>query len=161
MLSHPWRRTVAALPLLAAVCGIGGFQPAAWSQAPTRLVVISQINVSEKQLSIDDLRAIFLRKRLVWSGGQNIVPINQPTGSPVRLVFDRTVLGFNADQVARFWIDARIRGGTQAPRSVAGDAMIANVVKVLPGCIGYVPAEQVNAGVRVVARIDAGRVLPP
>ena len=71
------------------------------------------------------------------------------------------MLGFSADQVARFWIDARIRGGTQAPRSVAGDAMIANVVKLLPGCISYVAAEQPSGAVRVVARIDAGWVLAP
>jgi ABC-type phosphate transport system substrate-binding protein len=147
--------------LLAAICGICGYQPSASSQAPIKLAVITNIGLSEKQLGIDDLRAIFLRKRLVWSGGQHIVPINQPTGSAVRRAFDRAVLGFNADQVARFWIDARIRIGTQAPRSIAGDAMILNVVKLLSGCIGYVPADQASAEVRVVARIDAGRVFPP
>ncbi|HKP57863.1 MAG TPA: hypothetical protein VJV78_14120 [Polyangiales bacterium] len=147
--------------LTAALAGIVGFQPSAQSQPPLKLAVVMNSAVGETQLGIDDLRAIFLRKRLVWSGGQHIVPINQPNGSPVRVAFDKTVLGFTPDQMARFWIDTRIRSGMQAPRTVAGDALIANVVKILPGCISYVAADQVSSAVRVVARIDAGRVLPP
>jgi ABC-type phosphate transport system substrate-binding protein len=149
------------LPLLAATWSISGFRPSAASQPAVKLAVITPIALGEARLDIDDLRAIFLRKRLAWSGGQRIVAINQPPGSAVRLAFDKSVLGFSADQVARFWIDARIRFGTQAPRTIAGDAMIINVVRLLPGSIGYVPAERVTAAVRVVARVDSGRVLPP
>jgi ABC-type phosphate transport system substrate-binding protein len=149
------------LLLVAAVGSLGSFRPSAVSQPPLKLVVITHSALAERQLDIDDLRAIFLRKRLMWSGGQHIVPVNQPSGSPVRVAFDRAVLGFSAEQVARFWIDARIRSGIQAPRTVPSDGMTVNVVKLLPGCIGYVPAELANAGVRVVARIEAGQVLPP
>jgi hypothetical protein len=161
MLSQRWRTIGVVLPLMAAVCGLVSFGPSAVSQPAVRLAVITSIGLGETQLGIDDLRAIFLRKRLVWSNGKHIVPLNQPTGSSVRLAFDSSVLGFSPEQVSRFWIDARIRSGTEAPRTVAGDAMIVNVVKLLPGCIGYVPVEQASAAVRVVARIDAGRVLPP
>lgn len=161
MLSDLWRRTLVISLLTMAICGVAGFRPAAHSQPPIKLVVIAHAALGEKQLSIDDLRAIFLRKRLVWSSGKHIVPINQPSGTPVRQAFDRAVLGFSSEQVARFWIDQRIRSGIQAPRTVTGDTMIMNVVKLLPGCVGYVPSEQVSAAVRVVARIDAGQVLPP
>jgi hypothetical protein len=146
---------------MAAGFGVGGFQPSALSQAPVKLVVITHPGVGESHLDIDALRAVFLRRRLVWSAGLHIVAINQPNGTPVRVTFDRTVLGFSQEQVARFWIDARIRSGMQAPRMIAGDAMIANVVRQLPGAISYMAAETLGVGVRVVARIDAGRVLPP
>lgn len=161
MLGDLVRRTGVVLLLAAVLGGILAFQPAAVSQPPLKLAVVMNSALSETQLSIDDLRAIFLRRKLVWSGGQHIVPINQPNNSPVRVAFDRAVLGFTPEQVARFWIDTRIRSGMQAPRTVAGDALIANVVKLLPGCISYVAADQVSGAVRVVARIDAGRVLPP
>lgn len=149
------------MPLLAACLSAAAFRPVAVSQVAPKLIVIVHPTVTEKSLGIDDLRAIFLRKRLRWASGQDVVPINQATGSPARLAFDSTVLGFTADQVARYWIDQRIRSGLHAPRSIAGDAMVANVIKVLPGSIGYLPPGQANGSVHVVARIEGGRVLPP
>ena len=161
MLSNLVKRIGVVLLLTAATGGILAFQPSVQSQLPLRLAVVANAALSEKQLGVDELRAIFLRRRLVWSGGRHIVPINQPNNSPTRVAFDRAVLGFSPEQVARFWIDTRIRSGLQAPRTVAGDALIVNVVKLLPGCISYVAADQVSGAVRVVARIDAGRVLAP
>jgi hypothetical protein len=137
---------------------------AAESTSSAVLLVIVHGGVPDQQLDIDDLRAVFMRKRLVWSNGQNIIPINYPSGDPIRLAFDRAVLGFSSDESSRYWIDERIRHGTQAPRSIAGEGVLVRVVSALPGSISYRPVGQPlsqGVGVRVVARIQAGRVLPP
>jgi hypothetical protein len=134
------------------------------STASAVLLVIAHGGVPEQYLDIDDLRAVFLRKRLVWSNGQNIIPINYPSGDPIRLEFDRAVLGFSSEESSRYWIDERIRHGTQAPRSIAGEGVLVRVITALPGSISYKPAGQglsQGPGIRVVARIQAGRVLPP
>src|ERR1700759_652325 len=70
------------LALLVGVASIVSFQPHAASQPAPRLVVIANASVPETALDVDALRMIFLRKRLTWSSGQNVVPINQPPGSP-------------------------------------------------------------------------------
>jgi hypothetical protein len=131
------------------------------SQAPLRLVVIVHPALREHELDIDDLRAIFLRKRLQWSGGQHIVPLNQLPDTPGRSAFDATVLGFERSDAARYWVDVRIRSGIHPPRGIAGETTIAAVVRALPGSIGYVTPEHLNPGVRVVARVEAGKVRAP
>jgi hypothetical protein len=125
------------------------------------LAVIAHASIDEPSLDIDELRAIFFRRRLVWSNGLPIIVFHQPSGSPARVAFDKAVMGFDAEQAAHYWIDARIRNGTQPPRSVASDAVLVRIVATLAGSIAYVPAEQVPSGLHVVARIEAGRVLSP
>ena len=131
------------------------------SQAAPGLAVIANNGVPERRLDVDALRAVFLRKRTRWSNGQQVIPLNYPAGHAVRLAFDRAVLGFGAAETARYWIDARIRFGTQAPRTVAAESMLVRVVAQLPGCISYVPNGQVPTAAQVVARIEGGRVLAP
>lgn len=58
----------------------------------------------------------------------------------------------DADAIARYWIDQRIRG-KQAPRTLPSTDLRVRVVVKLPGAIGYVSASRVTAEVRVL-RID-------
>ena len=150
-----------ALALLCGLCAVLFFSPAAHSQAASSLLVIVHAGVPETRIDSNELRAIFLRKRTVWSNGQRIVPLNHPPGHPARLAFDSSTLGFNGNETARYWIDARIRYGTEAPMSIANEALLARVVKQLAGSIGYVRAVSVPPGVRVVARVERNGVFAP
>ncbi len=149
------------LALLVSVAGPVSFRPRAVSQPALKWVVIANASVPDKTLDVDGLRMVFLRKRLTWSSGHNVIPINQPPGSAARLAFDATVMGFNADQTARYWIDARIRSGKQPPSTVPNDAMVLRFIATLAGSIGYVAADRVTGEQNIVARIEAGRVLRP
>jgi ABC-type phosphate transport system substrate-binding protein len=154
----PAVRGIAVLLVLFAALSVS---PLAHSQADSPLLVIVHLGVPDARVDANELRAIFLRKRTLWSNGRRIVPLNHPPGSPVRVAFDRTTLGFSGDQAARFWIDARIRYGTEAPMSIASEALLARVVKQLPGSIGYVRGSAAPAGVRVIARVDRSGVSAP
>jgi hypothetical protein len=151
-----------AAVMLALLAGLA-HSPSVRSQAQpeTPLLVIAHAGVPETRLDGDALRAIFLRKRTLWSNGRRIVPLNQPAGHPVRLTFDSRMLGFDGQQAARYWIDARIRYGAEAPMSIASESLLVRVVKQLAGSIGYVRAASVPAGVRVVARVERSGVSPP
>jgi hypothetical protein len=104
---------------------------------------------------------VFLRRRLTWDDGARILPFNYPPGNGLRTTFERSVLGFRGDEAARYWIDARIRSGTEAPRSLATPGLVARVVAQLPGSIGYVPEGDATHGVVVVARVTDAGVWPP
>jgi hypothetical protein len=78
-----------------------------------------------------------------------------------RVAFDAAVLNFKPDQVARYWIDARIRFGTRAPQTISGDGMVLKVIRALAGSIGYVSADQETTGVHIVARIEGREVREP
>jgi hypothetical protein len=125
------------------------------------LMVLVHPDTPKGALGRSELQAVFLRRRLAWSDGTRIVPFNYVAGDDHRTTFDRIVLGFTPEQAARYWIDARIRSGTEAPRTLTSASLVARVVMQLRGSIGYVPADQVPEGALVVARITKGQVTEP
>jgi hypothetical protein len=123
------------------------------------LLVIVNPSVRASELSADQLEAIFTMSEREWPGGDAIIPFNYPPGSTLRERFDRTVLRMGPDEVARFWIDRRIRGTGDSPRKVPTVALLLRVIANLHGAIGYVPAGPIPADVKLVARVSAGKVL--
>ena len=109
----------------------------------------------------EDLRPIFLTTKTVWSNGQTIEPFNLPESSSVRTTFDNVVLGMNPDEVARYWIDRRIRGDVRPPRKIQSPGTVVALVAKGEAAIGYVSLADVNASVKVVARIEGGQVKAP
>ena len=67
--------------------------------------------------------------------------------------FDQVVLGMDAEAVARFWIDRKIRGGSGPPRTVESLTTLRRVVEKLPGAIGYIRPAQLSNEVRAI-RVD-------
>jgi hypothetical protein len=136
--------------------------PRAESQHGTALLVVV-VHPSLRVASLDEreLQMIFLRRRLTWDDGTRVLPFNYPAGHPLRVTFDRLVLGFDPEQTARYWIDARIRAGSEAPRSLGTPALATRVVTQLRGSIAYVPVGESTAGLRVVARVSRAGVTAP
>jgi hypothetical protein len=92
--------------------------------------------------------------------GKRLIPFNQESGSQARERFDRLVLGLTPAQVGQFWVDQRVRGGTQAPRALASPELTLRVVASLPSSIGYVALDPnaVPAGLKALS-IDGKRAI--
>jgi hypothetical protein len=72
-----------------------------------------------------------------------------PTGRKdrgLRILFDKVVLGMTPDEVARHWVDQRIRGKGRPPRAVPDGALLKKVVRHFPGAIAYLPTAMTRAG---------------
>lgn len=123
------------------------------------VVVVNQSN-PVRAAGRDTLRPIFQTTRTEWYG-RSAVPVNLPEDSPLRQRFDMAVLGLDPDGVARYWIDRKIRGGERPPRKVTSSSAVLRIVGQEAGGIGYVAAGDVNASVKVIARIRDGQVVPP
>lgn len=67
----------------------------------------------------------------------------------------------SAEEVAKYWIDQRVRGGAPPPRQVPDPALALRLVAKLPGSVAYVPSSMVNSQVKVVARVSDGKVIGP
>jgi hypothetical protein len=128
--------------------------------SPSELVVIVHASNAARP-SAAMLGKIFLRKEMTWDNGERIIPLNGSPESERRQRFDRAVLGMSPDEVARYWLDLRIRGGGTAPREVGDAVLTVKLVARLTGTIGYVPSDIQLSGVRVVARIRNDKVIPP
>jgi len=143
------------------LCALATAAPGrAWAEAPEIAVIINPAR-SEERIGADTLEAIFRTDMKTWPSGGKIVPFNFAPKHPLRVAFDRAVLHMSPDEVARFWIDRRVRGGERPPRQVESAELMLKVIGKLEGGIGYVPASEVVDTVRVVARIRDGEVHGP
>jgi hypothetical protein len=104
-------------------------------------------------ISVADLRRVFESERLTDPEGNRLIALNHPPKTPDRVGFDQTILGRDADEVGRFWIDRKIRGGSGPPRTVESLATLRRVVEKLPGAIGYIRPAQLSGEVRAI-RVD-------
>lgn len=128
---------------------------------PETLAVVVGPSVAVGQLSASELEAIFTSSKRTWPDGSNIGAFSYAPDNEIRRTFDQVVLRMSAEEVAKFWIDQRVRGAAPPPRQVPDPALALRLVAKLPGAVAYVPDSLVNATVKVVARVSHGKVLGP
>lgn len=114
-----------------------------------------------RALGLQELAAIFMSRKQHWDGAGRIIAFNYPARHAIRVQFDRAVLGMGPDEVARYWIDQRIRGGNQPPRQVPNGSLIPRLVEQLEAAIGYGPMSELHHSVRIVAVVKNGKVEAP
>ena len=131
------------------------------SAAALALDVFVHRSSTVTQLSAHELEALFTRMQTRWDDGSPVIPLSFAAGAEARVLFDRVVLRLGPDEVGRFWLDHRIRGLGLPPRQVPSATLMQQVVANLPGSIGYAPSQPGRTGVKVVARIQQGKVVPP
>lgn len=83
--------------------------------------------------------------------GQPAVPFALGANRPERHAFDEVVLGMGPDEVNKYWIDRRIRGQGNPPRSAPSPEVMARVVASFPAAIGYLPASALTPALKPVA----------
>ncbi|MCB4809879.1 hypothetical protein LG204_00945 [Methylovorus menthalis] len=123
-------------------------QPLA-APADTLAVVVPKTQ-SGKIGSLVDLSLIYWRKKLYWSEGVRMQPVNLPTDSPQRRQFSQRVLGSLPEAQAEYWNEVYYHG-TTPPHVVSSQEAVLRYVADTPGGIGYVDACKVDARVKAVA----------
>jgi ABC-type phosphate transport system substrate-binding protein len=116
------------------------------------LAVIVSKGSPLNELSSAQLTRMYMGDLVDFSGGR-LIPLNRSTGTEERQQFDRVVLGKSPDEMARYWIDRKIRGQSGAPKAVEPVDVYERVVSKLDGAIGYVRINDVRSDVKVL-RID-------
>lgn len=154
------RRTKGLLGLACAlfVVGLSATSPA--DSGPVTLVVVVGPSSAWDDVSMNTLRNVFSGETVEDPSGQKLVPFNQPPHTPDRVGFDRVVLDMSPDEVARYWIDRKIRGHSGPPRTIDNTALLKRVVARLPGAISYVKREEADSTVKVL-KLDGKRPLDP
>ena len=152
----------AAYPILFLLVALALLRPSGL-HASTEITLEVIVHASSKveRLSAYELEALFTRTQTRWTDGSPVIPFSFPASSEPRMLFDRVALRLLPDQVGRFWLDHRIRGLGLPPKQVPSASLMLQVVANLTGAIGYVPATRNHAGVKVVARIQQGKVVAP
>lgn len=124
--------------------------PSALAEPATRLVMIVAPESPLQNLELAVLVRLFGGDPVTDPSGRSLIPFNHPPRSPDRVLFDQRVLGMEPDEVAKYWIDRKIRGQSGPPRTATSLRMLVGVVSKLPGGVGYVRPEYVSSEVRAL-----------
>jgi hypothetical protein len=114
------------------------------------LVVVVAKGSAVQDLSLTELKRIFINEGDSDGSGQRYIPFNHPPHTTDRVGFDKVVLGMSADDVSQFWIERKIRGLPGPPRSVDSLSLLLRLIARLPGGISYARPAQLTAEVRAV-----------
>lgn len=138
------RLRISALLLLLAV-------PVLQAAASDGFVVI--VNASRADtIDRSEISDIFMKRMTHWkSDGAAIEPVDQIPASPSRTRFSDVVLRRNVAAMQAFWQQQIFSGRDVPPVEKSNDDKVIEFVREHPGAIGYVSADRVLAGVRVVS----------
>ncbi|MDX2018938.1 MAG: twin-arginine translocation signal domain-containing protein [Deltaproteobacteria bacterium] len=153
------RAFVRGASLAAAAGGLSLLPCPAHAQA--ELVVVVNAQADTGPLNEAQLASIFTGGDKAWKNGKPIKVFNLAAQTPERAQFDKVVLKKTPEQVSQYWVDKLVRGEGQPPTQVPRVELMAKVVASLPGAIGYVTPDKVDAKLIVVARIRGGKVVAP
>lgn len=157
MRSRTLQRVVCALSLVAALavacsapCG-----PAARAQAPAEIAVIVNKSNPLDDLPLSELREYFLTERGHWpNGGGKVRVVMLEQGAPAREAALRLIYNMNEKAYVSYFLGKKFRGETlEEPRRQSSAADVIKFVSFVPGAIGYVRPEEVDASVKVL-RVD-------
>jgi ABC-type phosphate transport system substrate-binding protein len=119
------------------------------SGAPVAIIANSAVPVDD--LSLAQLRKIFLGERQFWSSNSRIVLLAPSSVAREREVVLRSIYQMTEAQYNQYWIAMVMRAEvTSAPRTVASSETVNELIAGTPGSIGFVPAGKVQPGVKVL-----------
>ncbi|HEX3128435.1 MAG TPA: hypothetical protein VH394_13980 [Thermoanaerobaculia bacterium] len=126
---------------------------AAGAEAPIAVIVHEQVPVEE--LSLVELRRVFLGERLFWSKDLTITLLVPPRGTRERKVLlDKIYQQRSEAQYQHHWINKLFSGEARTnPKITGSPQMSASLVREIPGAIALVPVNRIPPGVKVL-RID-------
>ena len=108
------------------------------------ILIIANDKVPPMHVDYDDLRDIFLKRRLSWPAGGRAVPFNAPAGTSLRDDFRKRILGMTESEEIQYWQDRKIRSGVTPPPEMNDTR---KAVFRLRGAVSYVYRDQYKEGV--------------
>ncbi|WP_198411341.1 type 2 periplasmic-binding domain-containing protein [Marinimicrobium alkaliphilum] len=114
------------------------------------VVVVVSDGSPVRTLSATQLADIYLGRLTYLSEGEAIVPIDQAEQTQAHSDFYQHYLGRTPAQIRSHWSRLIFTGRGQPPRAVNSHAALVEAVTRNPNAIGYMDAEAVPDGLRVV-----------
>ena len=147
------RATVSALVTLAAAALMFSKVEAQTADVEAVAIVVHP-QVAVDDLSLDELKSIFLAERQHWQDRSRITLLVRAAIAPERDRVLSEIYGMGEDRYRRYWIAKMFRSEVASgPKIVFSTEMLRDLVTVIPGSIGFVPVSEVGPDLKVI-RID-------
>ncbi len=136
--ARPARLVQIGWPLAFVFCGLAVAAESAAPIAAAPLVVVVNGSRSEKDISVAELRKIFVGEKKFWSDNRRIQPILPPlVDESAKIKFMKAVVGQSDRDFKQAWEGKIFRGDAQAmPVRPIEHAMVVSAARSVPGAIG-------------------------
>jgi ABC-type phosphate transport system substrate-binding protein len=112
--------------------------------ANAEAVFIHNPDLQGEDFSTDSLLHIYAMHKKLWSDGTPVRVFSLPTNSVTHREFVNKYLHMQPFQLNRLWHRLVFSGTGSAPKQVASDAQMLEIVKTTPGAVGYVDSSFLN-----------------
>jgi phosphate transport system substrate-binding protein len=127
---------------------------AAGIPADAEVAIVVNSSNPVNNLSLAELRKIYFGDRQYWKGNLPVVLLMRSQGSRERDVVLRVVFEMTEERYTKYWVAKVMRAEvSDPPASLYSFGMLQEGVRGNPGAIGYVNANDLRSGVKVL-RID-------
>jgi ABC-type phosphate transport system substrate-binding protein len=116
------------------------------------LLVIASTQVPDVNISVNQLADIYTLKKNFWADQTQVVPVNREASSVEREKFSEAVFNLSPLDLAEYWNRLRFQGKLP-PLVQISDQAVLGFVRSVPGAIGYINANQVPTGVKILIRL--------
>ncbi len=117
----------------------------AYADDPEDILIVANRKCPVSSVTLNDVRAFFLKQKSAWSAGKRAYPFNAKRGSAIRSEFLRRVLEMDANTETSYWAEAKIMKGMTPPPEF-GKNILKAVFKV-DYSLGYVFRKDYKEGV--------------
>lgn len=117
---------------------------------PNDILVVVNKTVSSPEVSLEDVRNLFLLHRTTLGSNERAIVLNAKSGSTLREDFRRRVLDMSAEEELRFWQERKVRSGQGAPAEFSNPLKAVFKIK---HAVGYVYRHQYKEGVVKVVKV--------
>jgi phosphate transport system substrate-binding protein len=117
------------------------------SAAGDSIVVIVNPANPVDNLSLGELKKLFLSDRSRWDTGKAVAPAMLGPGSPERAAFLKIVCGMNDADFGKYFLQAAFTGKSATPpKDVSSAGALKSFVAGSPGGIGFIKSSDLAAG---------------
>lgn len=117
------------------------------AQADT-VVIVHPSNAST--ITPKDIKRLYLAKTKSFSNGVLALPLNQVDTNKTRILFDKTVIKKNENQMKSYWARLVFTGKATPIKQVMNEDDIVTLVSKNPSTIGYIDSAKVDDSVKAV-----------
>jgi len=145
------RQQAYKLALLCIIVAIGLHGVLAQTMPRTDLAVVVNPHTPVDDISLADLRKIFLGERQFWSSNMPVVPLIRPQGTPEREVILRVLFKMTEIEYKKYWITKVFRAeATNEPAMALTNSFANDAVAAIPGAITCETTKDVPHGAKVL-----------
>lgn len=137
--------TAAFLPIVVAIAvvfmlwAVGHGRPVHAAGDP--IVVIVNVSNPVENLSLSELKKMFLSERSRWDTGKSVAPVIVTAGAPERKAFLKIVFGMSDSDFSNYFMQAAFTGKSATPpKEVNSPSALKSFVASSAGAIGFVKA---------------------